>query len=107
MLTDGDADVKYSVRGNGNDMIPLNISAVCTPNDGKRFVGWMLPYHDITNPKGKELYFEDVVFKTGETLDWLDVIYAHDQTIITKENGSLHQINKPTDDFVAVYEDVE
>ena len=107
VLASGGADVKYSGRGNGNDMIPLNINAVCAPNEGKRFVGWKLPYHDVTNPKGKDLYFEDVVFEVGDTLDWLDVIYAHDQTIITKEDGSRHQINKATDDFIAVYEDVE
>ena len=83
-LSSGESTVTYSGRGNGKDKIPLNVSAQCKPNAGKKFVGWSLPYYSSRT------------FGSGSVIDWLNIIVARN------EQG----IENPSDDFVAVYEDV-
>ena len=83
-LSSGNSVVTYSGRGNGKDKIPLNVSAQCKPNAGKKFVGWSLPYYSSRT------------FGSGSVIDWLNIIVARN------EQG----IENPSDDFVAVYEDV-
>ena len=83
-LSSGESTVTYSGRGNAKDKIPLNVSAQCKPNAGKKFVGWSLPYYSSRT------------FGAGSVIDWLNIIVARN------EQG----IENPSDDFVAVYEDV-
>ncbi|MBP3545057.1 MAG: hypothetical protein J6J82_01965 [Alphaproteobacteria bacterium] len=84
ILSTGDAAVEYSGRGDGSTMIPLNITAQCVPNVGKKFVGWSLPYYSGN------------AIKAGSVLDWLDIVVAHDT----------YDIDSEVVEFTAVYEDV-
>jgi hypothetical protein len=58
-LESGDAIVKNNARGNSTDAIPLNITAQCKPNAGKKFVGWA---------NGGKIY------TVGNTLNWLSYL---------------------------------
>jgi hypothetical protein len=58
-LMSGDSVVKNNARGNSTDAIPLNITAQCNPNPGKKFVGW--------SNNGK-------TYNIGQTLNWLNYV---------------------------------
>ena len=64
VLLSGDAVVKNNARGNSTDAIPLNITAQCKPNPGKKFVGW--------SNNGK-------TYNIGQTLNWLN--YAGESVV--------------------------
>jgi hypothetical protein len=57
VIGDGEATVKYTGESNTLEKVPLNITATCTPNPGKMFVGWK---------NGNNTY------TTGQVLNWID-----------------------------------
>ncbi len=88
VLTSGESMVSYSYNGKWKSDIPLNINAMCTPNEGKKFLGWKLNYDT-----------DNVVYNVGDTLNWLDVFLDTEN-----KNSSYGFYNRVM--LTAVYEDV-
>ena len=88
VLTSGESMVSYSYNGKWKSDIPLNINATCTPNAGKKFLGWKLNYDT-----------DNVVYNVGDTLDWLEVFI--DGENLSNSYGFYNRVM-----LTAVYEDV-